>query len=103
MPVGSAAARALDLAGAALTLAGASTGPLAALAADLTGAVTVPCRPETPDDAAEMVGAAVRAHGRLDGVLEALLSLPPAYDRHRFTQCRAVLGSCGSHLAPGGI
>jgi NAD(P)-dependent dehydrogenase (short-subunit alcohol dehydrogenase family) len=69
--LGSAAARALGRAGAALTLAGASTGPLAALAADLAGAVTVPRRPETAEDAAEMVGAAVRAHGRLDGVLVA--------------------------------
>jgi NAD(P)-dependent dehydrogenase (short-subunit alcohol dehydrogenase family) len=69
--LGSAAARALAQAGAALTLAGASEGPLAALDAQLAGTVTVPRRPDTPEDAAEMVRVAVRAHGRLDGVLVA--------------------------------
>jgi NAD(P)-dependent dehydrogenase (short-subunit alcohol dehydrogenase family) len=90
--LGSAAARALAQAGAALTLAGASVGSLTRLAAELGGAppaergtspaepgirpavpviTTVPRRPETPDDAREMVQAAVAAHGRLDGVLVA--------------------------------
>jgi NAD(P)-dependent dehydrogenase (short-subunit alcohol dehydrogenase family) len=76
--LGSAAARALAQAGAALTLAGASAGSLTRLAAELGGAppaapviTTVPRRPETPDDATEMVRAAVAAHGRLDGVLVA--------------------------------
>jgi NAD(P)-dependent dehydrogenase (short-subunit alcohol dehydrogenase family) len=90
--LGSAAARALAQAGAALTLAGASVGSLGRLAAELGGAppaepgtppaepgtrpvapviTTVPRRPETPDDATEMVRAAVAAHGRLDGVLVA--------------------------------
>lgn len=69
--LGSAAARALADAGAALTLAGASAGQLGELATELGGAVTVPRRPETPQDAAEMVRAAVDAHGGLDGVLVA--------------------------------
>jgi NAD(P)-dependent dehydrogenase (short-subunit alcohol dehydrogenase family) len=69
--LGRAAARALAQAGAALTLAGGSAGPLGALAADLPGAVTVPLRPDTPGDAAEMVRTAVHAHGGLDGVLVA--------------------------------
>lgn len=72
--LGSAAARALAEAGAAVTLAGANTEALAELAAGLGGgrpAATVPRRPETPDDAAEMVRVAVQAHGRLDGVLVA--------------------------------
>ena len=72
--LGSASARALARAGAALTLAGANAEALAGLAAGLGGGrppATVPRRPETPDDAAEMVRVAVRAHGRLDGVLVA--------------------------------
>jgi NAD(P)-dependent dehydrogenase (short-subunit alcohol dehydrogenase family) len=83
--LGSAAARALARAGAALTLAGANVVALDRLAAELGGETpvgppgravtpvirTVPRRPETPDDAAEMVRAAVAAHGRLDGVLVA--------------------------------
>ncbi|MCW2905845.1 MAG: putative oxidoreductase [Actinomycetia bacterium] len=83
--LGSAAARALAQAGAALTLAGANVVALGRLAAELGGETpvgppgravtpvirTVPRRPETPDDAAEMVRAAVAAHGRLDGVLVA--------------------------------
>ena len=72
--LGSAAARALAEAGAAVTLAGANAEALAELAAGLGGerpAATVPRRPETPDDAAEMVRVAVQAHGRLDGVLVA--------------------------------
>jgi len=69
--LGSAAARALAEAGAALTLAGASEGQLGELATELGGAVTVPRRPQTPRDAAEMVRAAVDAHGGLDGVLVA--------------------------------
>ena len=67
--LGSAAARALAEAGAALTLAGGSAGPLGELATELAGAATVSRRPETPEDAAEMVRTAVRAHGGLDGVL----------------------------------
>ncbi len=78
--LGSAAARALAQAGAALTLAGANVVSLTQLAAELAGTaakprsrpvVTVPRRPETPEDAAEMVRAAVQAHGRLAGVLVA--------------------------------
>lgn len=83
--LGSAAARALAQAGAGLTLAGANVVALDRLAAELSGETpvppgtrpaaqairTVPRRPETPDDATEMVRAAVAAHGRLDGVLVA--------------------------------
>jgi NAD(P)-dependent dehydrogenase (short-subunit alcohol dehydrogenase family) len=102
--LGSAAARALAQAGAALTLAGGNEEALARLAAELAepgpvapgavapgavvpgavvpgavapgpvvpgSVVTVPRRPETPQDAMEMVRAAVAAHGRLDGVLVA--------------------------------
>src|SRR5579859_7449503 len=69
--LGRAAARALAGAGAALTLAGASAGQLGELATELGGAAVVPRRPETPHDAAEMVRAAVGAHGGLDGVLVA--------------------------------
>jgi NAD(P)-dependent dehydrogenase (short-subunit alcohol dehydrogenase family) len=83
--LGSAAARALARAGAALTLAGANVVALDRLTAELGSETpvgpqgravapvirTVPRRPETPDDAAEMVRAAVAAHGRLDGVLVA--------------------------------
>ncbi len=79
--LGSAAARALAQAGAALTLAGANVASLTRLAAGVGGGpsapprgrlvATVPRRPETPEDATEMVRAAVAAHGRLDGVLVA--------------------------------
>ena len=74
--LGSAAARALAEAGALLTLAGGSAGPLSELAADLRGTrpgavVTVPTRPDTPENAAAMVQAAVQAHGGLHGVLAA--------------------------------
>src|SRR5882757_2393003 len=83
--LGGAAAWALTQAGAVLTLAGANEESLARLAAELGSGPsagprtrpvppvisTVPRRPETPDDAAEMVRAAVAAHGRLDGVLVA--------------------------------
>ncbi len=79
--LGSAAARALAQAGAALTLAGANVASLTRLAAEVRGGpsaqprdrlvATVPRRPQTPDDATEMVRAAVAAHGRLDGVLVA--------------------------------
>jgi NAD(P)-dependent dehydrogenase (short-subunit alcohol dehydrogenase family) len=74
--LGSAAARALAEAGALLTLAGASAGPLNELAADLRGTgaddvVTVHLRPDSPQSAAAMVGAAVQAHGGLHGVLAA--------------------------------
>jgi NAD(P)-dependent dehydrogenase (short-subunit alcohol dehydrogenase family) len=74
--LGSAAARALAEAGALLTLAGGSAGPLNDLAADLRGTrpdavVTVLMRPDTPENAAAMVKAAVQAHGGLHGVLAA--------------------------------
>jgi len=74
--LGSAAARALAEAGALLTLAGGSAGPLNELAADLGGTrpgtvVTVLMRPDTPENTAAMVQAAVRAHGGLHGVLAA--------------------------------
>lgn len=79
--LGSAAARALAQAGAVLTLAGANVGSLTSLAAEVGGGpsveprgrpvATVPRRPETPEDAIEMVRTAVAAHGRLDGVLVA--------------------------------
>ena len=74
--LGSAAARALAEAGALLTLAGGSASPLNELAADLRGArpgavVTVLMRPDTPENAAAMVQAAVQAHGGLHGVLAA--------------------------------
>jgi NAD(P)-dependent dehydrogenase (short-subunit alcohol dehydrogenase family) len=79
--LGSAAARALAQAGAVLTLAGANVASLTGLAAEVGGGpsaeprhrlvATVPRRPQTPDDATEMVRAAVAAHGRLDGVLVA--------------------------------
>jgi len=69
--LGGVAARALAEAGAALTLAGGSAAPLGEMAAGLAGAVTVARRPDSPEDAAEMVRAAVDAHGGLDGVLVA--------------------------------
>jgi NAD(P)-dependent dehydrogenase (short-subunit alcohol dehydrogenase family) len=74
--LGSAAARALAEAGALLTLAGGSAGPLTELAADLHGTrpgavVTVLRRPDTPENAAAMVQAAVQAHGGLHGVIAA--------------------------------
>jgi NAD(P)-dependent dehydrogenase (short-subunit alcohol dehydrogenase family) len=74
--LGSAAARALAKAGALLTLAGGSAGPLNELAADLRetrpgAVVAVPLRPDTPENAAAMVKAAVQAHGGLHGVLAA--------------------------------
>jgi len=75
--LGRAAAVALGAAGARLTLAGAN-GPKLAEVAKVAGqagqageAVTVPQRPQTPRDAEAMVGAAVSAYGRLDGVLVA--------------------------------
>jgi NAD(P)-dependent dehydrogenase (short-subunit alcohol dehydrogenase family) len=74
--LGSAAARALAQAGALLTLAGGSAGPLNELAADLCetrpgAVVAVLLRPDTPENAAAMVKAAVQAHGGLHGVLAA--------------------------------
>ncbi len=71
--LGSAAARALADAGARLTLTGGNAAGLARLVDDagIDGAVTVPCRPESPADAQAMVDAAVARHGRLDGVLVA--------------------------------
>jgi NAD(P)-dependent dehydrogenase (short-subunit alcohol dehydrogenase family) len=70
--LGSAAATALNEAGALLTLTGASKDALEELSAKLDNEhVTVPRRPETPQDAAAMVEAAVEKHGHLDGVLVA--------------------------------
>jgi NAD(P)-dependent dehydrogenase (short-subunit alcohol dehydrogenase family) len=71
--LGSAAARALATQGARLTLAGGNTAALAALAEQLgtDRVTTVPLRPDRPEDAEEMVAAAVAAHGGLDGVLVA--------------------------------
>jgi NAD(P)-dependent dehydrogenase (short-subunit alcohol dehydrogenase family) len=77
--LGSAAARALHAVGAALVLAGGDAGRLAGLEAELAGpsaeggpsVVTVTRRPDSPDDAAAMVAAAVGAFGGLDGVLVA--------------------------------
>lgn len=67
--LGSAAAAALSAAGARLTLASGNGPRLKEVAAQAAGAVTVQRRAETPEDAADMVRAAVAAHGRLDGVL----------------------------------
>jgi NAD(P)-dependent dehydrogenase (short-subunit alcohol dehydrogenase family) len=74
--LGRAAAAALGRAGARLTLAGGNGARLKEVAEQDVPAragetVTVRRRPETPDDAAAMVRAAVSAHGRLDGVLVA--------------------------------
>ena len=69
--LGSATARSLSEAGAHLTLAGGNAEALAQLASELPSArtVTVARRPETPEDAAAMVDAAVEAFGALDGVV----------------------------------
>jgi NAD(P)-dependent dehydrogenase (short-subunit alcohol dehydrogenase family) len=68
--LGSAAARALAGAGAHVTLAAGSAGKLDAVAAEVEHlggrAERVVGRPESPADADAMVGAAVRAAGRLD-------------------------------------
>lgn len=69
--LGQAAAAALGPAGARLTLASGNGPRLKEVAAQAQQAVTVQRRPQTPEDAAEMVRAAVSAHGRLDGVLTA--------------------------------
>ncbi|MGD9619631.1 MAG: SDR family NAD(P)-dependent oxidoreductase [Mycolicibacterium sp.] len=71
--LGTVAARALDEAGALLTLAGANSAALADLvsSAGLTDAAVVALRPENPSDATAMVDAAVARYGRLDGVLTA--------------------------------
>ncbi len=53
--LGTAAAGALSGAGARLTLASGNAPRLRELAAELAGAVTVPRRAETPEDAAAMV------------------------------------------------
>lgn len=72
---GQAAARALAAAGARLTLAGASTDKLEALASEIASAggeaTLVPRRPEEEEDAEAMVEAAVQAHGGLDIVVTA--------------------------------
>jgi len=68
--LGSAAARALAAAGARLTLAAGNADALQSLGEELQGqgaeVELVNRRPETVDDAAAMVQAAVRAHDRLD-------------------------------------
>jgi NAD(P)-dependent dehydrogenase (short-subunit alcohol dehydrogenase family) len=69
--LGRAAASALGGAGARLTLAGGNGPRLEKVAARACQAVTVRRRPDTPEDAAAMVRAAVTAYGRLDGVLVA--------------------------------
>jgi NAD(P)-dependent dehydrogenase (short-subunit alcohol dehydrogenase family) len=73
--LGRAAATALAGAGARLTLAGGNGPALDGLVADLvaTGAAVTPVRlrPDSEDDAEAMVGAAVAAYGRVDGVLVA--------------------------------
>src|SRR5262245_26887760 len=69
--LGSTAARALAAAGARLTLAGANRAALEEIAAEVGHAAIVERRPETEADADAMVEAAVREHGRLDGVLVA--------------------------------
>lgn len=71
--LGSVAALALGEAGARLALAGANATKLAELADEIgiDDVVQVPLRPETPDDAARMVEAAVARYGRLDGVIVA--------------------------------
>lgn len=71
--LGSVAARALYEAGARLTLAGANAAGLNELveSAGISDVAIVTRRPETPEDAAAMVEAAVAKHGRLDGVLVA--------------------------------
>ena len=71
--LGSVAARALSEAGALLTLTGANSDGLTELveSAGISDAALVTRRPETPDDAAAMVDAALARHGRLDGVLVA--------------------------------
>lgn len=69
---GQAAAKALAGAGAKLTLAGGNREKLDALAAELgDGAVTVPRRPETEEDAEAIVSAAVDAHGGVDVLVTA--------------------------------
>ncbi|OKJ94971.1 oxidoreductase [Streptomyces sp. CB03234] len=72
--LGSAAARALHASGAHLTLAGAHTDKLNALAAELDGpgrVVTVGRRPDGPADAEAIVDAAVEAYGDVHGLLVA--------------------------------
>jgi NAD(P)-dependent dehydrogenase (short-subunit alcohol dehydrogenase family) len=69
--LGQAAAAALGRAGALLTLAGGNAPLLKEVAAQQGEAVVVPRRPETQQDAAAMVDAAVSAYGRLDGLLVA--------------------------------
>ena len=71
--LGSVAARALSEAGALLTLAGGNSAGLTELveSTGISDAALVNRRPETPDDAAAMVDAALAKHGRLDGVLVA--------------------------------
>lgn len=71
--LGSVAARALSDAGARLTLAGANSTKLDELVneAEIDNAALVALRPDSPENAAAMVDAAVSQHGRLDGVIVA--------------------------------
>lgn len=71
--LGSEAARALTAAGAHVTLAGANSEALEALAAELPAerVAVVERRPDTEEACAAMVAAAVERFGRLDGVLAA--------------------------------
>lgn len=70
--LGSVAATALAAAGARLTLAGGNEKGLAELVErESLDVETVVRRPDTPDDAQAIIDAAVRRHGRLDGVLVA--------------------------------
>ncbi len=76
--LGTVAARALAAAGARVTLAGGNATALGELVSELTDAgvdagnvITVMRRPDTPDDAAAIVAAAVDAFGGIDGMLVA--------------------------------
>jgi NAD(P)-dependent dehydrogenase (short-subunit alcohol dehydrogenase family) len=72
--LGGAAARALNAAGAHVTLAGGNHAGLDALAAELDGpgkVAVAPWRPAGPDSAESIVGTAVEAHGDLHGLLVA--------------------------------
>ncbi len=72
--MGKEAALGLGAAGASITLAGGNVAALEEIAADpaLDGHVAIaPHRPDTPDDAAAIIAAAVDAFGRVDGMLVA--------------------------------
>lgn len=76
--LGTVAARALAAAGARVTLAGGNSAAIGELVSELTDAgvdaanvATVIRRPDTPDDAAAIIAAAVDAFGGIDGMLVA--------------------------------